>query len=297
MAEAIVSLAEPKTRSSSPPRAPTAPPPPGLGFLLVRSGLRAASALAPPLAASVATRLFLTPARSRDVPLPPGGHRFQLQTGEGLLSILSWGSGPTALIQHGWGSRASHTGALVQALLRQGFSVIAPDAPAHGDSEGRVTTIAAMARALLAVARRVWPVDVLVGHSAGAAAATLALADGLQARRAVFLAPMTSGRRTLQDWSRAMNVGPWVLPGIEQRISRAARVPFEALELARLAPKLRVPLLVLHDPEDLETPFDGSAGLVRAWPSALLEEAPGLGHRRILRSPEIAARAAAFLAR
>jgi pimeloyl-ACP methyl ester carboxylesterase len=55
------------------------------------------------------------------------------------------------------------------------------------------------------------------------------------------------------------------------------------------------PALVLHDPDDSQVPFEDAEMLVRAWPSARLETADGLGHTGILRDPSIVERAIAFL--
>ena len=44
-----------------------------------------------------------------------------------------------------------------------------------------------------------------------------------------------------------------------------------------------VPLLVLHDPEDREVPFEEGAEVARRWPGAELRPVAGLGHLRILR--------------
>jgi pimeloyl-ACP methyl ester carboxylesterase len=76
------------------------------------------------------------------------GHRFSLSSGGQKLAVWSWGDGPTALLLHGWAGRSEQLAAFVRPLLAAGFSVIAPDAPGHGDSSGRTSSILAFADAL-----------------------------------------------------------------------------------------------------------------------------------------------------
>jgi pimeloyl-ACP methyl ester carboxylesterase len=74
--------------------------------------------------------------------------------------------------------------------VQRGRSVTVFDMPAHGRSTGRTTTLVEMTDAVTAVARATGTPDAIVGHSLGAAAAILALRDGLPARSAALLAPV-----------------------------------------------------------------------------------------------------------
>jgi hypothetical protein len=56
------------------------------------------------------------------------------------------------------------------------------------------------------------------------------------------------------------------------------------------------PLLVVHDREDREVPWQDGAGIAAGWPGARLLTTSGLGHRRILRAPAVVAAVAGFLA-
>ncbi len=71
---------------------------------------------------------------------------------------------------------------------------------------------------------------------------------------------------------------------------------FEGIGPVSLAPRMTVPLLVLHDPEDREVPFEEGAELARSWPGAELRRMSGLGHLRILRDERCVAEAVSFLA-
>jgi pimeloyl-ACP methyl ester carboxylesterase len=103
----------------------------------------------------------------------------------------------------------------------------------------------------------------------------MALRDGLAADRVVGLAPM------VRLETAAARFGPEVWPRTAGDL---------------LAAGLPVPGLLVHDPEDDETPYEEAVALAGAWPGAQLVPAPGLGHRRLLRHPRVVAAAVAFVA-
>lgn len=117
--------------------------------------------------------------------VPAGGVRFHVQR---------MGTGPRALLLHGAGA-ASHSMGPLASLLRDRFSLVVPDLPGHGfsDAEGRfVPSVRGMERALAALLPAVGnaPVELLVGHSAGAAVAIqMVLRGSVRPRLLVLLAP------------------------------------------------------------------------------------------------------------
>mgnify|MGYP003291741877 CR=1 FL=1 len=58
---------------------------------------------------------------------------------------------------------------------------------------------------------------------------------------------------------------------------------------------MRTPLLVIHDREDAEVPWQEGAIIAQAWPGATLSTTSGLGHRRIVHDPAVVERAVGFL--
>src|SRR5688572_7959580 len=98
---------------------------------LVRATSRALSAVAPPLAARLAERLFLSPPRPRrpaaELALLATGRARPLQVGRRHLDVWLWGSGPSVLLVHGWGGRGAQLAAFVEPLVARGFSVVSFD--------------------------------------------------------------------------------------------------------------------------------------------------------------------------
>lgn len=256
----------------------------------IRVGAGWLSRWAPGIAARWLERLFLTPRNrptpAREVAWLGSAWRQELPVHDTRVALYSWGSGPTVLLAHGWAGRAGQLGALAAPLVRRGCRVVAYDAPAHGASAGARTNLVEMARVLAAVAAHVGPVEAVVAHSLGTAACTVALSDGLDTRRVVFVAPPAEPGAYLAQMGRFLGFSEAVVERTRTRIQVKIGRPFSELNTAAVAPRMDLPLLVIHDGEDRLVPVDEGRRVTEAWPGARLQVTEGLGHERILRDEQ-----------
>ena len=265
-----------------------------------RLAMRALERTAPGLGAALAERLFFTPPRTplttsvRDVLAT--GRPFRVCVDEGRVAAWAWGHGPAVALVHGWGGRGGRLAfAHVAPLVASGFSVVAFDAPGHGDSDGTLSSMPQFARALTAVADAAGSLFGIVAHSMGGSASALAMANGLPVERAVFLAPAADPARYAQDFAKLLAVGPASLAGMRRRSEARLRLRWSDLDVTRLAAGLETPLLILHDQADPTVPWAEGAAIAAAWPGAEFVTTTGLGHRDIVRDPDVVVRTVAFL--
>ncbi len=267
---------------------------------IIRAGNRALSALAPRLAALRAERMFLTPRRTRQ----PAGERALIASaqartvpiGDGShVETWTWGSGPRVLLVHGWGGRGAQLGAFVEPLVARGFSVVAFDAPGHGASEAGLVTIPQMVAAVGAVAAHHGPLGGLIAHSVGSVVAARAMFEGLETRRAVFIGPAADLVNPAVRFTDMLGFSRRVGQLMHERIARRIAMPWSAFSVPELAPALKAPLLVIHDRDDGEVPWQHGRVITHDWPGAQLLTTDGLGHRRILRDANVVSAAAAFI--
>jgi pimeloyl-ACP methyl ester carboxylesterase len=250
----------------------------------------------PGIAAALAERAFFTPPRPR-AKRPAGAERQRLASVRGLeLTAWAWGSGPSVLLLHGWGGAAAQFAPLAALLAARGFRALALEAPGHGFSGGSTSSMPEFAEAALAAGRRFGPFQAVVGHSMGGAALSLALRDGLQAQRAVFVATPRNPADWTQRFAETLGIGADVLARMQERSERRLGFRWEELDAARIAPRMTIPLLVVHDVDDREVAFAEGEALAQLWPDARLVRTRGLGHNRILRDPEVNARVADHVA-
>jgi len=266
---------------------------------LLRLGFGALGAVAPPLAARLAERLFLTPPRhrapERERAVLASGRRFDVPLAGKRLVAWSFGQGPPVLLVHGWGGRGGQLASFVEPLVVAGLSAVTFDAPGHGLSSGRQSSLPELALAVTRVAESVGPLHGLVGHSMGASAASVAIADGLPVGRAVLIAPPADAAEFYGRFARAIGISADVGRETRRRIEDRFLVSWSKLNAERLGPRLELPLLVIHDRGDPEVPWIDGAVIADACPNATLYTTDGLGHRRVLRDPDVLAAAVGFL--
>jgi pimeloyl-ACP methyl ester carboxylesterase len=186
------------------------------------------------------------------------------------------------LLMHGWEGRATQFAALIETLLRQGHRAIAFDAPAHGDSPGRQSTVGAFSDLVLEIDHAFGPFHAVIGHSMGGAAVIAAATRGLRSARVVAIAAPASLRRAASRFARARGLPQRALPGFLQQVAFSNNRPLETLDYDRLLPPPDLAVLLLTDPHDAEVPASESAAVAGIWPNARLRHIAEVGHRRIL---------------
>lgn len=252
---------------------------------LMRGYFGALARVAPRSAERQAALLFCFPRRlaHHDVPPVPRDARAQLvSTGSRRVMSWTWGEGPRVLLAHGWEGTGRDMVAIANALVQRGRSVTVFDMPAHGRSTGRTTTLVEMTKAVSAVARATGTPDAIVGHSLGAAAAILALRDGLPARSAALLAPVAEPWLFVRRLADLLSFSQPLYEGLVGQIERRAGVGIHEIDGATVARSLGARALILHDPADRQVPFSQAEALAEAWRGATLHPIRGLGHRRLL---------------
>jgi pimeloyl-ACP methyl ester carboxylesterase len=265
----------------------------------LRAGFRAAGVVAPASAAAVAEHLFRTPPRhthpQRERAFLATGVRFDVALGRSRLAAWRWGSGPLVLLVHGWGGRAGQFGSFVPPLVRAGYSAVTFDAPGHGHSSGRRSSLPEFAAAVDVVAQASGDCYAMVGHSMGAAAVTLALRDGAETSRALFLAPSADPAGYVAQFARHLAIAPATLAAMRERICRRFHVTWDSFDVLSASRTMRIPLLVFHDWADAEVPEADGRAVANAWPDSVFVSTAGLNHRKILHHPEVVERSVRWL--
>jgi pimeloyl-ACP methyl ester carboxylesterase len=267
----------------------------------LRAGMRAASVVAPGLAAWVAYMIFFTPPRipprQRELDILARADTITLGPAKRRVTAYTWGDGPAVLLVHGWGGNAGHLAGFVDPLVAAGFRAVAVDLPAHGRSAGRRSSAVHGAAALRLAQEAFGPVTGLVAHSFGAPISTYALArGGLSTDRVVYVAPAARFEPYWARFGAAIGASPAVMARAMRHAERWLDVRFEEIGPLVLAATQETPLLILHPAEDRESPITEGRLLADAWPGAELREIAGLGHMRVLWDETVIDEAIRFLA-
>jgi pimeloyl-ACP methyl ester carboxylesterase len=212
------------------------------------------------------------------------------------VAVYRWGDGPVVLFVHGWSGRGTQVAAFIQPLLKQGYRVMAVDAPGHGETPGNRTNILECARVLQAFAEQYGPVHGAITHSFGGMVLAYAMARGLAVGRAVCIAAPARLEFLIERFARILAMPDVVVANLKARLERRFdRNIWELLATDANAAGLDVAALVIHDEADASVPWQQGRRIAEAWPGAEFVKTQGLGHSRILRDPAVVERVAAFI--
>lgn len=279
---------------------------------LIRTAIGIGSRVAPGLTERMAARLFLTP-RPRKGRTPTELHAellperaMERRAGEaeaaypelatGRIPLWSWGRGPAVLLVHGWSGSAADMAPIAAEFVRAGHRAVLFDMPGHGEAPPAPTNLFVYLRTLEALGAIVGPLEGIVGHSLGGTATALALGQRLlSAQRAALVAPALSPWAFSWHFARMIGLPAERVPGMLARTEELVGAKADSLHAGAAVAGLDLPAYIVHDPDDLDVPFDHATGLAAAWPGATLVTRTGLGHRRILRDPETVAGIVGFV--
>jgi pimeloyl-ACP methyl ester carboxylesterase len=276
-----------------------------VGIRLFRVGLAASQKLWPSLAVRASARLFGTP-------LPPKwlqrrahwdpAWRVQAWAFEDAgLTVYSQDAAPhapLALLVHGWGGHARQMLPLADTLAQHGYRPVLLEMPAHGRSAGATSNLPQFARAIDYAVGRLrqdgHTVGLLAAHSLGANAAAFATSRGLPVGKLVLLAPPASPRAYTRYFAQVFGLTEPTRLAMQQRIEAREGVLMQHFEPRAVAPRIRVPTLVVHDRRDRINAFSDGQAFAHAIQGAQLVATEDLGHRRILKDAAVLGRVALF---
>ena len=222
-----------------------------------------------------------------------------LRSGRRSVNVWSWGrdGSPVILLVHGWSGRGSQLAACAGEFVTRGYRVIAPDLPGHGESAGRSTDYRECAEVLLQAQAQFGPFQALVAHSFGGVVSCHAMNHGLAVERAVLIGTPSRGDRIFGGYLDWLSPPQTVIDRLMRWIERTyGPSVLDEISPAVAVRQLTIPGLVVHDQEDHDVPVAAAHDIADNWEQAELRVTSGLGHRRILRNPEVVSDLVEFVA-
>lgn len=209
-----------------------------------------------------------------------------------LLSfpVYRWGSGQNlVLLTHGWGSKAADFSMLIDKLLENpDLTVIAFDAPGNGEAEGELSNLILYIEAVQAIINSYELPVITIGHSLGAMANVAALAK-LKHEPAwiISLTPLVDLKANFAASMDFVAVPKDVQEHFFQNFEEKFNMKTAYFHLNSLYNfDDRQQHLVLYDQEDKIAPYTYLQSFLKDHPQTEAIDLKGVGHERILKSPE-----------
>src|SRR5690606_2044485 len=217
------------------------------------------------------------------------------------FEVHEWGSGPRiVVILHGWGSSAARFTRMAEALHARGWHVLVPDAPGHGASPGRSSSLPQFVAALDAVVARFGPPQALIGHSLGALGIAWRHAGGTpawaSALTSVVLVSMPSGAPFLVEvFVNALALRAATRRHLEALFHSRFGAGVDSFTALPGAARIAARLLVVHDQGDDVVPYVHASQLLEQLPQSEVVTTAQLGHSALTRDAETINRIVQFV--
>ena len=203
--------------------------------------------------------------------------------------------GPKILAIHGWNGRASMLSKLTAAMVAQGYRVIVPDLPGHGQSEGARFSFYDLGQALSDIFE-VTKFEAVIGHSAGGLILAIALRRGLHAKCFIPIGSPASLAKLLQSYVDITQMPDRSMRYIERYYTRKYNLTPQEVGPGLIA-ELPVRTLVIHETGDWQISIDNAHELVSTAGDAELFLTTGYTHLSVLNAPEVHDRIGTFITR
>jgi len=199
------------------------------------------------------------------------------------------------LLVHGWSGRGTQLVKFADALVKEGFSTISFDAPAHGKSIGNTTIMTEFIASIIEIDKKFGPFEGAVGHSLGGMALLNAIKKGLKINRLVIIGSGDKVSDILDDFVAKLELKPEFSLHLQQHFEKKYNEPMENYSAHSAAKTVEIPVLVIHDENDYEVPVTTSINIHEHLKNSELFITQHLGHRKILGNPFVIEKTVEFI--
>lgn len=250
--------------------------------------------LLPKQAEKFAAKLFQTPIR---YPTPKREEHMEKEAVKKLMEVpnihkkiqtFQYGDGSKkALLVHGWSGRGTQLVKIADALVIQGYTTFSFDGPAHGQSSGKTTNMVEFVRCIHEMEAKYGPFEVAVGHSLGSMALLHSVKAGLDVKKIALIGSGDKIEDIIYDFTDKLGLPRTVGQSLKRSFDKKYQMDISSLSASISAQEVQIPVLLVHDKKDLDSPVEASQRINHILKDSKLILTQGLGHRKILGDPDV----------
>lgn len=199
------------------------------------------------------------------------------------------------LLVHGWSGRGTQLFKIADEFLKQGYSTISFDAPAHGKSPGKTTIMVDFIASILEIEKQFGPFTAAIGHSLGGMSVLNAIKKGLKVNHAVVIGSGDIVEDIIDDFIAKLKLKPTVGKLLSLHFEKKYKEKMNDYSAFLAAEKVTVPVLVIHDNNDTEVPVSAGIHIYKYLKNGTLFLTDGLGHRKILGNQKVIEKTVQFI--
>jgi esterase/lipase len=266
-----------------------------IGFLLLRTYMKVLSTIAPSRAINNATNIFFSPKQHEpkewENEAEKKGDRVWIDEN---VSCIVWGEGEPVLLMHGWEGRATQMSVLIP-YLADNYKLIALDAPGHGVSKGSTSNPHEFIKAIFKAQEKFGEFKAIVGHSMGGGCSVYSALEGLKVNKVVSISGPAYFRDVVSLFGKFIGLGGTTHQKFLNRVEQHVDLTFDQLSLAKRINPVKHSILIIHDIEDKEVPYNQALKYEDILGKDNVMTTTGLGHRQIMRDNKVLQKVADFI--
>ena len=236
-----------------------------------------------------AAKLFTTPIKHR---IPKRELEMDTNSIQQLISVPSinksimvyeYGkSDKKVLLVHGWSGRGTQLFKIADALLKEGYSTVSFDAPAHGKSPGNSSIMLEFIASIFELEKQFGPFEMAIGHSLGGMAVLNAVKSGFHTDKIVVIGSGDIVQDIIDDFIKKLQLKPEISIKLRDHFENKYDEAMDNYSAFKAAEAIEKPILVVHDENDYEVPVKAGINIHQHVKNGDLLLTQGLGHRKIL---------------
>ena len=186
------------------------------------------------------------------------------------------------LLVHGWSGRGTQMYKIADSLLKNGFSTISFDAPAHGKSPGNASIMIEYIETILFLEEKYGKFEGAIGHSLGGISLLNATRKGLQIKYLITIGSANLIKDIINDFVVKMQLKPKYSDLLQNYFEKKYNQTMDSLSAYLSAAAIEIPVLVIHDNNDVEVPVHCAIQIHKNLKNGQLMLTKGMGHTKIL---------------
>ena len=261
------------------------------------------TAVSPFLASRFAAKLFLTPfryelpEREKEMDEKSRQKKVKVPSMNREIVVYEYGSSEKKiLLAHGWSGRGTQMAIMAKALLKNGYSVVSFDAPAHGKAPGKMSMMPFFVDSIHYLQEHYGPFEAAIGHSLGGMSSLKAVKEGLPLKKLVIIGTANSVTRITREFAHNMNMNVKVAKKMKRYFDAKFGEDMDTYSGAVSAKGVKIPTLVIHDEYDVDVYVGAAHEINKNLEKGEVFITKNLGHRRILGNERVIGKIIDFLA-
>ncbi|ULC60284.1 alpha/beta hydrolase [Flaviramulus sp. BrNp1-15] len=242
------------------------------------------SFISPKLAAKLAILLFSKPQKGKlkgiDSDFLKSANKEVVKYNDIAIMSYHWkGKKDTILLAHGWESNSYRWKALIEILIKLDYNIVTLDAPAHGNTTGKLFNAILYSECISIVAKKI-NANIIIGHSVGGMA-TVFFQHKYQlqsVKKIVLLGAPSNFTGVFNRYSKMMGYNKKIVTAMNQKVLKEFNHLPEYFSSANFSKDIKANVLIIHDKNDKIIPYNDALDFENHHTNSKLITTKGYGH-------------------